>query len=419
MMVIYKFGGASVKDAAAFHLMKNIVTSCNEPLIVVVSAMGKTTNRLENIARLGLAGGHDYLSELDSLKAYHIDIVKSLINDPGDPVYQRVEGYFAEIEKQIEGNKALDFNLYYDQVVSFGEVISTTIVSRFLQLEGLANEWVDIRPLLITDENYRDATVDFQESATRIGNIFRFDDTKIYVTQGFIGSATNGKTTTLGREGSDFTAAILANILNGQHLTLWKDVEGIYNADPALFDRVSLLESVSYQEMIELAYYGAKVIHPKTIKPLRQKQIPLLVKSFYHPGREGTRITEVSAGREKIPITILKQEQVLISISLEDLSFISESHISRLFSLLYRFRLKANLMQHSAVSFSVVVDEPRGREVLDLISILRREFKVLYNDKLTLSTVRHYTDDSILAVTSGKKIYLEQRSRGTAQYLTD
>lgn len=416
-MVIYKFGGASVKNEDAFQYLKKIVSNCADPLIVVVSAMGKTTNRLEEIVKLSFRGDDLYKLKLTSLKDYHEDIASKLFNNTLNEVLIEIDKLFGEIEATIEKHKNGEFNFFYDQVVTMGEILSTQLVSHYLLQEGTPNEWVDIRKLLKTDENYRDATVDIPASTVNIKEIFSPEIVKCFVTQGFIGSDLNGQVTSLGREGSDYTAALLANIMDVQKVILWKDVAGIFNADPALEKDATLLKDIPYQEMIELAFYGAKVIHPKTIKPLSIKQIPLEVKSFFDESKPGTTVWGFPDSRRMIPVTIVKDKQVLISISLSDLSFISEHHLSKLFELLNRFRLKANLMQHSAVSFSICVDEPRGREVDELIAILREEFKVLYNDKLTLITIRHYTDESIDQKVGGKKIYVEQRNRNTVQYL--
>lgn len=416
-MVIYKFGGASVKNREAFYMLRNIVSACPDPLVVVVSAMDKTTNKLEEIVKHAVTGVNEYRNLLAALGQYHIDLAVSLMPDEAEPVRNELDGLFHEVDERIALYKSSDFNLFYDQVVSMGEVISTHIVSRFLQYEKVDNQWIDIRGLLITDDNYRDAAVNFEVSADLFRQAVTFNSTSCYITQGFIGSAENGKNTTLGREGSDYTAAVLADIFDARSVTLWKDVAGIYNADPAVFTDVIPLDRINYQEMIELAYYGAKVIHPKTIKPLRVKNIPLYVKSFYDPEGTGTSVGDYPDYYVDVPIIILMHRQVLISISLSDLSFISESHISKFFALLNRFRLKANLMQHSAISFSVSVDEPRGREVQDLIGILRKEFRVLYNEGLTLITIRHYTEASIKEQIAGKKIFVEQRSRSTVQYL--
>lgn len=418
-MVIYKFGGASVKNESAFQMLRNIVSACSDELVIVVSAMGKTTNKLEWIVKAAASGLDNVDRNIILLENYHLEIAEKLMPAKAYAVREEIKALFLEIIQQVEKYKGLDFNFFYDQVVSMGEIISTRIVSRYLEYEGISNELIDIRELLKTDENYRDASIDFVASSRRLEQAVTFDRVSRYVTQGFIGSAENGNTTTLGREGSDLTAAILGNIMNAESVTLWKDVDGIFNADPALFENVSMLDKISYQEMIELAYYGAKVIHPKTIKPLFSKNIPLQIKSFYNPDNKGTAVGDFSKLPVNIPNIIIKKDQVLLSISLDDLSFISESQISKFFSLLYKFRLKANLMQHSAISFTVCVDEPRGKEIEDVIEILRKEFKVLYNEKLTLITIRNYTEESINEHLNEKKVYVEQRSRNTVQYLVN
>ncbi len=418
-MIVYKFGGASVKDADSVSLLQNIISKCPDDLIVVISAMGKTTNKLEGVVESASKGGKEYVDQLSSLKDYHMNISRELILDPSNPVFDKIEAVFKEIDTHVKQFREEDFNLFYDQVVSFGEILSTSIVSHYLEYKGLNNKWVDIRKVFQTDDNYRDAGIDFINTRAKCEETFTFKGCTVYLTQGFIGTGQGGKYTTLGREGSDYSAAVLANFLDAQNVILWKDVAGIFNADPARFKEVTLLEKIRYQEMIELAFYGAKVIHPKTLKPLKDKLIPLYIKSFYDPEKTGTIVGEFNDKVVKVPVIILKDNQVLVSISLKDLSFISEDHISKLFSLLDNFRLKANLIQHSAVSFSVCVDAPRGQEVEELISILRGEFKVLYNDGLNLLTIRNYTEEDILIHTANKKVLVEQRSRNMVQFVTD
>jgi aspartate kinase len=298
-------------------------------------------------------------------------------------------------------------------------VLSTKIVSAYLNKEGINNKWVDIRRVIKTDNNYRDANVNFQESKKNSLIDFKFEDNQVFITQGFIASDPDGHTTTLGREGSDYTAALLASFLSAESVTLWKDVAGIFNADPALFSDATLLKELSYQEMIELAFYGARVIHPKTIKPLKGAGIKLHVRSFYEPEQIGTIVSKDALPMIDLPVFVIKEMQVLISISLWDLSFISEYHLSLLFSLLNKFRLKANVIQHSAVSFSVCVDTPMGKEIEELIAFLKVDFKVLYNKNLQLITIRNYTERDIQKMINGRKIYIEQRSRNTVQFVTD
>lgn len=419
-MVVYKFGGASVKSIVSLNFLKSILSACSDQVVVVVSAMDKTTNRLEEIVKLAARGKQEEADEkLQAVIQYHKHIADALSPQGVEEIHRLIEDVANQIRTRITEYKGADFNFFYDQVVTLGEVLSTRIVSHFLSMNGISNEWMDIRGLLKTNSNYRDAQVDLKTSESNIKKAFSFAQTRCYVTQGFIGSEEEGNYTSLGREGSDYTAALIASMLNAKMVTLWKDVAGIYNADPAHEKDLTLLKKVRYQEMIELAYYGAKVIHPKTIKPLRSKQIPLFVKCFFDPEQPGTEINEFPGMKSVIPVIIRRHNQVLISITLSDLSFITEKHLSKLFKLLYRFRLKANMMQHGAVSFSFCVDEPRGREVYEMIDILRSEFKVLYNEKLTLTTIRHYDEKSIQKQTGGRKIFVEQRSRSTVQYLTD
>jgi len=417
-MLVFKFGGASVKDANAVRQLKNIVGNCNGNLIVVISAMGKTTNKLENILWHAFKRDGTHLPLIKKLKTYHLAIVNDLLPDNREMI-DEVNKIFASIEENCTNYQNKGYDFAYDQIVSYGEILSTKIVSTFLNQEGISNNWIDIRNVFKTDSNYREANIQLEETSENSSEKFDFNTSQIYITQGFIASDQNGNTTTLGREGSDYTAAFLGRALKAENVTLWKDVAGIYNADPAIFDDVILLKELSYQEMIELAFYGARVIHPKTLKPLKDVGIHLYVKCFYDPDKRGTIVFEDAISNTRVPVFILKDKQVLISISLRDLSFISENHISRLFSLLNKFRLKANVIQHSAVSFSVCVDTPLGKEIEDMIAILKEDFKVLYNKNLQLVTIRNYTETDIHKMISGKKIYIEQRSRNTVQFVTD
>jgi aspartate kinase len=416
-MLVYKFGGASVKDADSIRKLKKIVQDSNDTLVVVVSAMGKTTSRLEKILKHSFLEDGSHLPLIQKLQDEHLSIVRDLIPDN-----EKLENEIAELFETIKVNcKHYDgkgFNFVYDQVVSLGEVISTKIVSVYLNNQGVSNRWVDTRHILITDNNYREANVNIAVSKKNSLLNFKSGSKEIYITQGFIGSDPEGFTTTLGREGSDYTAALLAGFLGAKSLTLWKDVAGIFNADPCLFEDVTLLEELSYQEVIELAFYGARVIHPKTIKPLKINGIKLFVKCFFNPEKGGTVVGSDSSIVSNIPIFVIKEKQVLISISIRDLSFLTEYHISQLFSLLDSFRLKANIIQHSAVSFSVCVDTPIGKEIEELIASLKINFKVLYNKNLQLITIRNYTENDIQRLTTGKKIYIEQRSRNTVQFVT-
>ncbi|MCB0805056.1 MAG: aspartate kinase [Bacteroidales bacterium] len=418
-MIIYKFGGASVKDADSVRKLGDIISVCPEPIIVVVSAMGKTTNRLEMILDEAIRNSGNYIAMVQQLKNDHLAIVDQLISNRKAEVVQAMDTIFTNLLGFLAKSVNTDYNYAYDQVVSFGELLSTKIVSHYLQTKNIVNTWIDIRKFLKTNSNFRDAAVDLQASATKCKTLFTFENVACYITQGFIGSDNDGNTTTLGREGSDYSAALLANFLEADAVTLWKDVPGIFNADPAMFNKVEHIAELSYHEVIELTYYGAKVIHPKTIKPLYEKEIPLYVRSFLEPALSGTLVHKSSLRTRSIPIIIIKDQQILVSISHTDLSFISEQSVSRLFALLDDFRIKANLLQHSAISFSVGVDTPKGKAVNDLITALRKNFKVLYNEGLQLITIRNYTDAIIEELTQAKKILIEQRSRHTVQFLVE
>lgn len=417
-MLVYKFGGASVKDANAVRQLKNIIQYSDEKLLIVISAMGKTTNRLEEILAHAFRNDASHLTLIQKLKSDHVNLIEELFDVPGE-IRIEIEEVFSKIKRNCSELRPGNYDFAYDQIVSFGEIISTKIVSAFLVQEEIINKWVDIRQVFKTDSNYRDSQIHIEETSKRTLEAFNFNQAQIFITQGFIASDLDGNTTTLGREGSDYTAALLASILKAKKVILWKDVAGIFNADPALFRDVVLLKELKYQEMIELAFYGARVIHPKTLKPLKEEGIPLYVKCFYDPDKEGTIVFEDAFSNSKIPVYILKEKQVLISISLRDLSFVAEEHISRLFSLLDKFRLKANVIQHSAVSFSVCVDIPLGKEIEEMIGILKLDFKVLYNKGLQLLTIRNYIEADVRKMISEKKIYIEQRSRNTVQYVTD
>jgi aspartate kinase len=416
-MIVYKFGGASVKNAQAVMKISKIIGTASQPLIVVVSAMGKTTNRLEAFLDEGLKGSGKHHEILNELKTEHIRIIKELIPDPAHPIYNEVEGFFQEAAALIQLHRNKDYNFIYDQVIPLGELISTKIVNAWLVQAGITSRWIDIREILKTDSNYREAIIDHTVSEKLCRSGFAVSDPLCFVTQGFIGSDSEGFTTTLGREGSDYSAALLANYLDSESVTLWKDVDGIYNADPAIFSNVNKIEALSYQEVIELTYYGAKVIHPKTIRPLFDKQIPLFVKSFNNPENDGSIVGKSVQSAHQQPIIIILENQVLISISKKDLSFISELNLSFLFDLLHTFRLKANLMQHSAVSFSICVDIPKGKALEELIELLQKEFKLLYNTGLKLITIRNYNIKLITELIGKKEVLVEQRSRQTAQFI--
>ena len=410
-MKIYKFGGASVKDAEGIRNISQLLLNEGvEPLAIVVSAMGKTTNMLEKVV-------NDYYANnsptLDEVKYYHYTILEELF-DQSHPIFDEVNNLFVEIEWAIEDAPTSTYAYEYDQIVSVGELLSTKIVSAFLEQQGFANKWIDARDIIRTDNTYRNARIDWQLTQQQIAK--HISNNEVFLTQGFIGCTTENFTTTLGREGSDFTAAILGFTLDAEEVTIWKDVDGMLNADPRYFDDAQLLHQLSFIEAIELAYYGAKVIHPKTIQPLKEKNILLRVKSFQNPSEEGTIIFEGAEMKPLMPSFIIKENQILISISANNLSFIVEDHLSYIFSLFAKHGLAINMMQNSAISFSVCVDND-SRKTLGLISDLNEFFKVQYNDQLTLCTIRHYNQDAIDKVVDKKNILVEQKSRQTIQFV--
>ena len=411
-MKIFKFGGASVKDAAA---VKNVVTILNrfpnENIIVVVSAMGKTTNALERLTDAFFYKKENTNEILTEIKKYHFDILEQLFGNKNHPIFDELNNTFVELEWAIEDEPTHSYNHEYDQIVSMGEIISTKIVSAYLNEANIKNLWLDIRGVIQTDNTYREGKVDW--TLTQELSDSHLKTSGIVVTQGFIGGTSENFTTTLGREGSDYTAAILAYTTNAESVTIWKDVPGVLNADPKWFDETKMLEQISYQDAIELAYYGATVIHPKTIKPLQNKKIPLHVKSFLKPEDKGTVINEAQSPLP-IPSFIFKINQVLLSISPKDFSFIVEENLSDIFNLFAEKQIKVNVMQNSAISFSVSIDNDE-RKLPDLVKTLQKNYRVLYNDSLELITIRYYDQETIDRVCIDKKILLEVKSRNTVQ----
>ncbi|MBJ10993.1 MAG: aspartate kinase [Flavobacteriales bacterium] len=408
-MIVYKFGGASVKDAAGVRNVVSILQAESDVnLMIVISAMGKTTNALEAIVNAYYSGD---APSLDSVKQYHFDIMTQLF-ERNHPIYDEVNNLFVEIEWVIEDAPTSTYAYEYDQIVSVGELLSTTIISAYLNECGFTNRWLDARDIIRTDNTHRNARVDWELTQSLIQK--EVSKGLPVLTQGFIGCTSENFTTTLGREGSDFTAAILAHAAQAEEVVIWKDVTGILNADPRFFEDAQKLKSLSYAEAIELAYFGAKVIHPKTIQPLKDKKIPLRVRSFVDGTNDGTVVSEGAEVKPFLPSFIVKENQVLLSISAQDLSFIVEDHLSHIFYLFSEYGVRVNVMQNSAVSFSVCVDDD-AQKVPALIDALKKEYQVLYNDELTLYTIRHYNDDSMAKVLKDKTLLLEQKSRHTVQ----
>ena len=412
---VFKFGGASVKTADGIRNLAKILKDNASRLVVVVSAMGKTTNALERMLDEYLQGNVNN-SELSNLKNFHFDIASELFADSNHVVFQKLNSAFGKMMVFMELNKSTDYNFCYDQLVSFGEILSTIIISEYLCSEGVSNKWIDIRKVLRSDENYREGNIDFNVSLNQCVETFSFEGTSLYITQGFVAGTSSGTTTTLGREGSDYTAAILANLLNASDVTIWKDVEGVLNADPKIFSDTVRLNTVSFKEAIELAYCGAQIIHPKTIKPLQNKKIPLFVKSFVNPNGVGTKIVETEERFDYPPVLIQKTDQVLISLTPKDFSFVIEDCLSKIFAVLYKHRVKANLVQSSAISFSICVDNEE-HFLPGAINDLRIDYNVRYNKNLKLLTIRHYTQDKINELVGDRIVFLEQKTRSTARYV--
>jgi aspartate kinase len=413
-MQIYKFGGASVKDAKALNNIIEIISN-KVNLCIVVSAIGKTTNALEKLVNSYFNKTGEQHILLNEIRNAHLKYISEAFENHSDIVSERIEIYFAEIKQIIATPPSTNYDYVYDSIVSYGEMLSTQIFSGYLSYKGIQNTFIDARSVIYTDENHRDAKILWQESHAPVQNAFK-NINGIGVTQGFIGRTIKGEVTTLGREGSDYSASALAYLLDAESVTIWKDVPGIMNADPACFEFAQKLDELSYLEAIELAFFGAKVIHPKTIKPIENKNIPLYVKSFLNPLEEGTVIKKLDYKLKLIPVYILKDNQVLISISPKDFSFIVEENMSKIFGLFAQYKGKVNITQNAAISFSASIDGDNRNFDL-LIHELQKEFYVKYNTGLELVTIRYYDDDSIQKMTNGKKILMEQRSRTTARFL--
>lgn len=416
-MRVFKFGGASVKDADAVrNVVKILALFPEDKIVVVVSAMGKTTNAMEEIARnLYEKNYEQFRSLVEERKQFHLQILNALFDQKNHPIFNTIKSLFNDLGNRISIPIAENYNFEYDQIVSLGEVASTKIVQAFIELKDKNSLWLDARKLVRTNHAYREAEVDWKKTSDLINTqIDKNQDKRVFVTQGFLGHTSEGFTTTLGREGSDFTAGIFAYCLNAIDVTIWKDVPGMLNADPKWFDNTVKLDSISFREAIELSYYGASVIHPKTIKPLQNKQIPLYVKSFIHPEEVGTVIQSSMENDDLVPSFIFKMNQVLISVTPRDFSFIVEENLSRIFSVISECQGKINIMQNSALSFSFCVDY--GKTNLECLQEkLSDEFEVRINEGLELVTIRHYDEETIDRLTTGKEILLEQKTRQTAR----
>lgn len=415
-MRIFKFGGASVKDADGVKNVMQVLRQVgHEEVLVVISAMGKTTNAFEEVIKNYFDRTDELQSSVQEVKKYHNQILLELFEDAGNPAFAAVNVLFNDLDYFLKNNKSPNYNFVYDQVVSFGELISTTIVSHYFNYKGLRNTWLDVRNFIKTDATYRDANVDWEQTQQLISKGIR--KKALNITQGFLGSDENSFTTTLGREGSDYTAAVFAYCLSAQSVTIWKDVPGVLNADPRYFENAVLLNQISYREAIELAFYGASVIHPKTLQPLQRKEIPLFVKSFVNPLLPGTSVSKGEDLEPKTSCFIVKKNQLLISLSSIDFSFIMEENISEIFLLLHQFKMKVSLIQNSAISFSVCVEDKFGN-FNHLKAMLAKKFKVSYNENVSLYTIRHFNSEATQIVEQGKNVLVKQISRETMQIVT-
>ncbi|MDO6604088.1 aspartate kinase [Arenibacter palladensis] len=412
-MRVFKFGGASVKDANG---VKNVVKVLEEVghdnTLLVVSAMGKTTNAMEDVVNAYFKDKSLLPSAVHEVIQYHQNILHDLFPNDKHPVYDKVKTLFDEIQGFLVWNKSPKYGFVYDQVVGYGELVSTTILSAYLNEIGIANQWLDVRTLIKTNDDYRDAIVNWEKTQQNVTE--KVDKRKLNITQGFLGSDDNNFTTTLGREGSDYTAAILAYCLNAEEVTIWKDVPGVLNADPRYFEKTELLNKISYREAIELAFYGASVIHPKTLQPLQRKEIPLHVKSFINPKDKGTTVGKGIGIEPKVPCFIVKKNLVLMKLSSLDFSFIVEDSISELFKLLHDHQMKVDLIQNSAISFSVCVDN-KFDKLDELLNLLKSRFKVVHHEGVSLYTIRHFNTEALTSLQNGKEILLEQRGKETVQ----
>lgn len=419
-MKVFKFGGASVNSVDAIRNMAKIV-SCNldKPLVVVVSAMGKTTNLLERVVP-GVPHTDEERRELIAQSMdYHLGIARELFGDNSNPTILRLQEMFCQLEEH-SAMEPTSYNYDYDQVVSFGELISTTLIAGYLNSLSIETKWVDVRNVIRTNENYREGIVDFditrKQAQEVIGSMIVANECKVFVTQGFIAGTAKGATTTLGREGSDYSASVLSYCLDAESMTIWKDVPGFLNADPKFFKNTIKINKIPFNEAIELAYYGASVIHPKTVKPIQNKGIQLNIKSFMDPSAEGSVIGPFDGIEPLTPLYIFKNNQTLISILPKDFSFIAEDNLQTIFAVLARHNVRVNMMQNSALSFSFCIDN--NEILLEAIrESLSTSFRLRYNTGLQLITIRYYNQQIIDEIVAGRNILLQQRSRNTAQLL--
>ena len=413
MFTVFKFGGSSIKDVKSIKHITNLIKKYDDcQLVVIFSAMDKVTNMLESVVESYISDKSDPIKYLEKVRIFHNNIIEDLFEKEAS-VFDEINNLFVEIEWILEEVPCHSYAYYYDQIVSIGELLSTKIMSAYLKDSGFKNNWIDVRDIIRTDNTYRNARVNWDITSELVTRHITHQHS---ITQGFIGCTSENITTTLGREGSDFSAAIISSCLNVKELVIWKDVPGMMNADPKIFNKATLFSRISFDEAIELAFFGAKVIHPRTIQPLKKNDIPLKIKSFFSPDDEGTLIADGIDTFPKAPSYIVKDQQILISICDKNLSFIVEDHMSKIFSLLALYSVSVNLMQNSAISFSICIDNDKHK-IEKLINDLQKYFRVTYNDNLSLYTVRHYTDKDLKELLKGKIVVLEQKSRNTIQVI--
>ena len=417
-MKVFKFGGASVKNAEAVKNVGEVLKLFGgEEVLVVLSAMGKTTNSLEQLAKAYFEGNGNKHSLYLQVKSFHDEIISGLLKDSSSHTYDDIENLFIELECDLETAPDASFDKVYDQIVSYGEIFSSRIVSAYLNEAGIKNRWMDAQNFIITDTTYREAKLDWNATSNLIGNKLKpIVKKQMVVTQGFIGKNKENFTVTLGREGSDYSAAIFAFGLDAESVTIWKDVAGVMNADPKKFPEAIKIDAISYPKAIEMAYYGATVIHPKTIQPLQSKHIPLFVKSFIHPRDEGTVVGVEKEKEVHLPTIISKSKQVLISMGSRDFSFIVEDNLSRIFNAFASHKVKINLMQSSAISFSVCADHEEDK-IPALLEALRKDYEVKTNEGLELLTITNYEPKMLDTLTENRQVLIEQRTRHTLQFV--
>ncbi len=419
-MKVFKFGGASVNSIERIKNLGPILESFKaDQLVVIISAMGKTTNALEKVAASFFEGNKiTALSLFHDIKTNHLSLAQALLTKGYAACELQLADFFTEVEWLLHDNPVRDYNYYYDQVVCLGELLSTCILSHFLNEAGILNKWVDVRDLIRTDNNFRDANIEWQASSEKIKSLMNQEigkSSNIWITQGFIGATDDNESSTLGREGSDYTAAVFANVLDAESLTIWKDVAAVMNADPKIFLDAVTIPVLNYTEVIEMAYYGAQVIHPKTIKPLQNKGIPLLVKCFLDSSLAGTQIHNKLI-KNLPPIIVLKPNQVLVTMTTTDFSFVGDHHLRELSGLMESLHLKPNLMQTGAISLMISLDD-QVEKISRLAEVASGIFDVQIEKGLSLLTIRHYTNDTIEHYLADKKAVLQQRSRETLQFL--